>query len=84
MMAQETVTLDINKRTGSWTASGSPAYASEYATFNYSETESTPGVRIQHWTHDNNDHRNNMYFYDNENLGIFSTFGSTKWENYRI
>ena len=84
MMAQETVTLDINKKTGSWTASGSPAYASEYATFNYSETESTPGVRIQHWTHDNNDHRNNMYFYDNENLGIFSTFGSTKWENYRI
>ena len=49
MMAQETVTLDINKKTGSWTASGSPAYASEYATFNYSETESTPGVRIQHW-----------------------------------
>lgn len=84
LMAQETVTLDINKKTGSWTASGSPAYASEYATYNYSTTDITPGVRIQHWTHNNDDHRNNMYFYDNNNLGIYSTYGSTTYENYRI
>lgn len=84
LMAQETVTLDINKKTGSWTASGSPAYASEYATYNYSTTDITPGVRIQHWTHNNDDHRNNMYFYDDNNLGIFSTYGSTTYENYRI
>lgn len=85
LMAQdETVTLQINKQTGSWTASGSPAYASEYATRNYSTTEITPGVRIQHWTHNNNDHRNNMYFYDNMNLGIFSAYGGTTYENYRI
>lgn len=84
LMAQETVTLDINKKTGSWTASGSPAYASEYATYNYSTTDITPGVRIQHWTQNNKDHRNNMYFYDNQNLGLYSTYGSTTWENYRI
>lgn len=85
LMAQDkTITLEISKKTGSWTASGSPAYASEYATYNYSTTDITPGVRIQHWTHDNNDHRNNMYFYDNQNLGLYSTYGSTKWENYRI
>jgi hypothetical protein len=84
LMAQETVTLDINKKTGSWTASGSPAYASEYATYNYSTTDITPGVRIQHWTQNNKDHRNNMYFYDNQNLGLYSTYGTTTWENYRI
>ena len=88
LMAQETVTLDINKKTGSWTASGSPAYASEYATYNYSETESTPGVRIQHWNH-NDGHNNNMYFYDNNNLGLFSAIASGKNisernEDYRI
>ena len=76
--AQNEVTLDINAKTGDWTASGSPTYASEYAT-----ASQDPGVRIQHWAR-NNDHRNNMYFYDGTNLGIYSAFGSTESEDYRI
>lgn len=76
--AQEEVTLDISARTGDWTASGSPAYASEYAT-----ASQNPGVRIQHWSR-GNDHRNNMYFYDGTNLGIYSAFGTTESEDYRI
>lgn len=83
LMAQETVTLNINKKTGDWTASGSPAYANEYATNNYSDTEITPGVRIQHWNRSGG-HNNNMYFYDNMNLGIYSALGSTVSEDYRI
>ena len=85
VMAQddETVVLEISKKTGNWTASGSPAYASEYATANYSAEEATPGVRIQHWDRGGG-HRNNMYFYDGTNLGIYSAFGSTVSEDYRI
>ncbi len=76
--AQDEVTLQINGRTGTWTASGSPAYANEYAT-----ASQNPGVRIQHWNRSGG-HNNNMYFYDGNNLGIYSAFGSTESEDYRI
>lgn len=76
--AQDEVTLTITAKTGDWTAAGSPKYASEYAT-----ASQNPGVRIQHWSR-GGDHRNNMWFYDDVNLGIYSAFGSTESEDYRI
>ena len=77
------VVLEISRKTGNWTASGSPAYASEYATSKYSAEAATPGVRIQHWNRSNG-HNNNMYFYDGTNLGIYSSYGGTASEDYRI
>ena len=79
----DVVVLEISKRNGNWTASGSPAYANEFATKNYSAEKATPGVRIQHWDRGGG-HRNNMYFWDGTNLGIYSAFGSTVSEDYRI
>ena len=72
------VTLTISAKTGDWTASGSPAYANEYAT-----TKQDPGVTILH-VNRSGGHNNNMYFYDGENLGIYSALGSTTSENYWI
>ena len=80
---EDVVVLEISKRNGNWTASGSPAYANEFATKNYSAEKATPGVRIQHWDRGGG-HRNNMYFWDGINLGIYSAFGSTTSEDYRI
>lgn len=79
----DAVVLEISKRNGNWTASGSPAYANEFATKEYSAEKATPGVRIQHWDRGGG-HRNNMYFWDGVNLGIYSAFGSTISEDYRI
>ena len=79
----DAVVLEISKRNGNWTASGSPAYANEFATKEYSAEKATPGVRIQHWDRGGG-HRNNMYFWDGVNLGIYSAFGSTTSEDYRI
>lgn len=76
--AQDEVTLTISAKTGDWTAAGSPVYANEYAT-----AAQNPGVTILHVTR-SGDHRNNMYFYDGTNLGIYSTFGSTESEDYWI
>lgn len=76
--AQNEVSLSINGKTGTWVAVGSPVYASEYAT-----ASENPGVHIQHWAR-NGDHRNNMWFWDGNNLSIYSAFGSTESEDYRI
>lgn len=87
MMAQdEAITLEISKKTGTWTAASSPAYGSEFTTSGYSVTEiaQKPGVRIQSWSN-NGAHPNNMYLYDNENLGLYtSRGGATQSEDYRI
>ena len=83
LTAQETVTLEVNKQTGGWSTSSSAAYASEYATSSYSAERVTPGVRIQHWDRSGG-HRNNMYFWDGDNLGFYSAIGSTTSEDYRI
>ena len=87
VMAQdEAITLEISKKTGTWTASSSPAYGSEFTTSGYSVTEiaQKPGVRIQSWSN-NGAHPNNMYLYDNDNLGLYtSRGGATQSEDYRI
>ena len=92
----DSVVLDINKMTGGFTASySSPTYYSEYATQNYSATDKLPGVRIQSWgynVHDTRTHFNNLYFYDETNIGFYSSYTNpgysyqveTRSEDYRI
>ncbi len=69
----EEVVLTINNTTGGWTASGSPAYAKEYATF-----AQNPGVTIRH-----SKGNNNMTF-TNGKLTMYSSVGGTTSENYLL
>lgn len=69
------VVLTINNTTGTWTASGSPAYANEYATF-----AQEPGITIRH-TNRSGGHNNNMTF-TNGNLTMYSAFSGTVSEDY--
>lgn len=71
----EEVVLTINNTTGTWTASGSPAYANEYATF-----AQEPGITIRH-TNRSGGHNNNMTF-TNGNLTMYSAFSGTVSEDY--
>lgn len=80
--AQNTVQLDINKETGDFTNHAIRIYYSEYATHDYSDIEKTPGVRIQHWGSIGG-HWNNIYFYDNMNLGLYSSITNPN-ENYEV
>ena len=73
VFAQNTVTLTIDNTTGGWTASGSPAYAKEYATF-----AQNPGVTIRH-----SKGNNNMTF-TNGKLTMYSSVGGTTSENYLL
>lgn len=71
------VILTISAETGDWT-SGNSIWANEYAT-----TKQDPGIHLLHVDR-NGGHRNNMYFYDGTNLGLFSSIAGTLSEDYWI